>query len=596
MLSLQPVQPHQPLQPRGTAPAGEATHTVRHATVTVARAEQAALLRTALPLALQGVLDAVSAAADQGGPVGRLWLLQRLPCRLRLPAGADLQQAVQAVQGALHRAWADALPQALRADEAGRGCAVLALDDAAAALAEAWTDALSGRHDRAWAWAQLGFWPADTSASAAERLSALLLALDRQPLLPGGGLPEVAPALRRRALLTQLLQQGLLPRALSQLAPALWLQLAQGLPGHGALAAALAAPAPRPDDGTRAAPGAAGKASDWPAGAEAAACRAALALAPLPGAARRTAALWLAWLAQLQADPGALASAPQAAVQAQLQVLGRGALQASGPGLQGSALRQNGAQQPLAPAAASGAAAAASRNSPLTTPTPRWPTRHAGLLHLLPLLPGTLPPQPGGLTRTRLLRLAVHGLRVPLNDAVLAPWLGATAPAHWAEPGWAPQVGPEAWPGAWPGAGPGAAPRAGDDGRGDLHGAVHSHPHSDPRSGLHGNAHGDPHGGLHGGLHGLQRGAVDPTTAADVAALAQALQERLQRHLAPDRRADLAADLWPWLLRRPATLHALPGRWEACFEAADTRLRLCGLDRDPGFLPWLGLSVVLRYE
>jgi hypothetical protein len=505
----------------GSAAAVETTHTVRDATITLAQAGQAALLRQALPLALQAVLDRVETEAADGvsqppsdGPDAepRLVLLQHLPCRLRLAPDASLHQAVQALQTALRRAWAEANSEARQTGESSPG---LAFADASQALTGAWADALTGRRDRAWAWVRLGLWPAEPGADTAGRLHHLLQALDRQPMLPPGTLAELAPPVRRSALLTQLLQQGLLPRALALLAPAQCLHLATGLPGHQALAAALAALQAGPA-------AAAGEASEpamraplpppgiWPGGPAAAACRAALALAPLPPAERAAAALWLAWLAQLQADPGALATPPTLRVQAGLQALAKLAL---APRRVLTAGPERTAETAPAPAG---------RYS--------WPTQRGGLVHLLPMLAEALPLQAEGWSRARLLRLAVHGLQVPLGDAVLAPWLGAAAPAPWVD-----------------------EPPSADDGTAAL----------------------------------LQ---------ADVDALTQALRQRLQRHLAPERRADIEAAPWPWLLQRPAKLHATPGCWQVQFDSADTRLRLCGLDRDPGFLPWLGLSVVLRYE
>ncbi|KPG00487.1 hypothetical protein IP87_02470, partial [beta proteobacterium AAP121] len=306
----------------GLLAAGDAAHTVRHATVTLAHAGQAALLREALPLALQAVLDGVTARADAADaghrrlgaaadPGGRLWLLRHLPCRLRLSPGADLHQTVRALERALQQAWAEASGGAQRL---GGETPWLVLDDSTEALLGAWADALAGRRDRAWAWARLDLWPGDLSASPADTLAALLQALDRRPLLEAVG-PDPSPAQRRRALLAHWLQQGLMPRALALLAPTQTLQLAQGLPGHAALAAAMAelqgsdadAAAPALPASSGAEPMAPPWAAVWPSGPEAAACRAALALAPLPTRARRSAALWLAWLAQLHADPGALA-------------------------------------------------------------------------------------------------------------------------------------------------------------------------------------------------------------------------------------------------------------------------------------------------
>jgi hypothetical protein len=505
----------------GSAAAAETNHTVRHASLTLARAGQAALLRQALPLALQAVFDRIEAEASEGAPAAhhrnreaepRLVMLRHLPCRLRLAPDASLHQAVQALQVALRRAWAEARSDA---QQAGEGSPGLAFDDAAQVLTGAFADALTGRRDRSWAWVRLGLWPAEPGADTAGRLHRLLQALDRQPMLPSSTLPELAPPVRRRALLVQLLQQGLLPRALALLTPLQCLHLAQGLPGHQALAAALGA--------LQAGPAAAGPGLQdaavtatpllpiaWPDGPEAAACRAAMALAPLPPSARAAAALWLAWLAQGLADPGVLAGPSIARVQARLQALAGLAL----------APRRASSSPPERPAA--GGLAPAARSE--------WTTRHGGLVHLLPLLAEALPPRAEGWSRTRLLRLAVHGLQVPLGDAVLAPWLGAAAPAPWAD-----------------------VPPSPADGTADA----------------------------------LQ---------ADVAALLQALQQRLQRHLAPERRADIEAAPWPWLLHRPAKLHTAPGGWQVHFGSADTRLRLCGLDRDPGFLPELGLTVVLRYE
>jgi hypothetical protein len=379
------------------------THRVRRARVQLRDPAQQALLRTALPLALQQALDA---QAPQPG----LLLLRRLPCRVSLAPDAELDDAVQQLRLALQQA----LQQARQGDGLDEDC--LHLPDAGTALVEAFVDALLGRQDRAWAWARLALWPAaDAPRSAC--LAQLAHALARPPLLPPGSWPagsEPSPTARRWQLWTQLLQRGLLPRLLVQwplglpasssgsaageAEAALWLPLLQGLHGSAALLAALREPALAP------VPAVGGS---WPGGAAAAACLAAWHSTPLPAAQRRPAALICAWLALLHGAPQQLDEGPgQPPPSSPLQALAQRLLQA--------------------PAAAPQRPASALKSALVTS---AWPSRHAGLLHLLPLLPEHLPARPEGLSRPRLLRLALQGLELPLADPVLAPWLGRHAPA-----------------------------------------------------------------------------------------------------------------------------------------------------------------------
>jgi hypothetical protein len=62
--------------------------------------------------------------------------------------------------------------------------------------------------------------------------------------------------------------------------------------------------------------------------------------------------------------------------------------------------------------------------------------------------------------------------------------------------------------------------------------------------------------------------------------------------------ADLAIDELRWIWRRRATIVAERGWIEATFslDDVDVRLRLAGLDLDPGFVWWLGAVVRYRYE
>ena len=485
------------------------THRVHHAMLNLHSDAQRERVRQALPLALQQALDAAA-------PPDTLWLLRRLPCRLSLAEDASLDDTVQllqqSLQAALRRTGA-------MADDGG----LLRFQQPCEALNDAFADALVGRRDRAWAWARLGLWPAaDTPRAEATRLlNSLLPALDRQPLLPTVSAQDPAPPHRRRALLAALLSRGLLSRALALLTPAQWAQLAAGLPGAAVLPA-LAGAEPHAAAGQPAETHTESRPMPWPDGADAAACLAALHSTPLPAARRAAAAQWLAWLAWLHSDAIGLAAAPTAQVQRRLQ------------GMAQSALR--GAARPAARSAPGAAAAAARGPRQATAPVPQetpaakvWRTAHGGLLHLLPLLPRALSGADGlagsaGLSRERLLRLAVQGLGLPLDDPALAVWLGATAPSA------------------------------------------------------------------------LQAPAPDAQAATDRAALVAAVQSVLQRHLPASQRADIGSDPLPWLLQRGATLHHEPGRWLAVFDEADTRLRRSGLDRDPGHLPWLGMTVALRYE
>ncbi len=489
------------------------THRIEHARVRLADAGQQALLREALPLALQDALDAAA-------PGDAVWLLRRLPCRLALAADADLGSTVQALRTALRAAVQRALPQATLQPPAGDDdddeITLLRLDDATAALVDAWADALIGRRDRGWAWVQLRLWP-QADAPRARLLEGLRDALDRQPLLPGVA-GDAPPPQRRRALLTALLRRGLLPRALALLTADDWRHLASGLPGAEALGLALAAAA-EPAETQAALPAnispaprtPAARALRWPDGADAAACLAALHTTPLPEARRAEAARLLAWLALLHDDAAGLAAAARAATVRQLQGLADAALATPR-----AALRSE--------------AAPAAQPRPRADAPLRWRSPNAGLLHLLPFVPAMLAADEVAAAtgtrplRERLLALAVQGLGVPLADPVLAPWLGLLAPAP------------------------------------------------------------------------LQAPAPDAGTAADRRSLAADVQQRLLAHLPAAQRGDIGADPLPWLLQREAQLRCEGGRWLATYTEADTRLRRCGLDADPGWLPWLGLTVTLRYE
>lgn len=86
-----------------------------------------------------------------------------------------------------------------------------------------------------------------------------------------------------------------------------------------------------------------------------------------------------------------------------------------------------------------------------------------------------------------------------------------------------------------------------------------------------------------------------PPTDAEDAALT-ALAERVEAWLRLQLRLGAGDDL-NWLWRRQATIVAEPGWIEATFalDDVDTRVRLAGLDLDPGFLWWLGAVVRFRY-
>jgi hypothetical protein len=476
-------------------------HRVLHASLRLQQGEQRELLLQALPLALQQALDGM-------GKPESLWLLRRLPCRLSLAADADLSEAVRALRQSLQTALLAADPQLADGDW-------VCLDDGLAALTEAFADALGGRRDRGWAWARLGLWPA-AEAQPATLLEALLAALDRRPLLADAASPALAdppPESRRLSLMAALLARRLLPRLLALLSPAQWRQLAQGLPGAEALRTLMEA------GGLAAAPVDPGDArlASWPSGAAAANCLAALHSAPLPATRRFDAALCCAWLALLHSEPASLAGLTPALQRHRLMALAARA-------------QPQRAEAPARPAPPS-LAALPSPEDDAASPISCWPSRHAGLLHLLPLLPALPPTADGrGLDFERLLALAVHALDLPLDEAVLAPWLGRLAPVR-----------------------------------------LHAPP-----------------------------AAAAAQAQQDRAALLPLLRAPLARHLPPAQRVPLLAldddALLAWLIRREARLQALPGAWRVDFAEADTRLRRCGLDRDPGPLPWLGLSVSFRYE
>lgn len=464
-------------------------HRVRHARLRLTRPEQAELLREALPIAL-----------DQALPEdGRLRLLRRLPVSLQLAEDAGLDEAVARLRQALRRALAEADPLMQSGD-------AVCVDDAQAALVEAWSDALSGRRDRGWAWARLGLWP-QAEAPLAVLLPGLLAALDRLPLLADELQAAPEPAARRLQLLERLVARRLLVRLLGLLQPTDWLRLAGTLPGaellHSALAGLAAAPSASSIEAPR-----------WPPGSEAAACLAALHSAPLSPAAWPVAALGTRWLAQLLGAPAQLLPAASALALAPAW---------SDWARQGAAAPPRAGDARTQPAAAEASAAAPTEPGP-------WPSQQAGLLHLLPLLV-CLPP-PALQDRERLLRLALQGLGLPSDEAVLAPWMGLRSPQRWAPP------------------------------------------ETDAEQ-----------------------------TAADRGLLQTALEARLQRHLPAADWAALQAewqragqDALSWLLRRDARLHAVSGGWRADFAEPDLRLRRAGLDRDPGPCPWLGLTVVFRYE
>jgi hypothetical protein len=461
-------------------------HRVRHARLRLTRPEQAELLREALPIAL-----------DQALPEdGRLRLLRRLPVSLQLAEDAGLDEAVARLRQALRRALAEADPLMQSGD-------AVCVDDAQAALVEAWSDALSGRRDRGWAWARLGLWP-QAEAPLAALLPGLLAALDRLPLLADELQAAPEPAARRLQLLERLVARRLLVRLLGLLQPPDWLRLAGTLPGAELLQAALQAlPSRSPT---------ADPAPAWPPGSEAAACLAALHSAPLSPAAWPVAALGTRWLAQLLGAPAQLLPAASALALAPAW----------------SAWAQTAAQSRV-----SSSRSAPPTAEPVAADLPDagpWPSQQAGLLHLLPLL--TVLPPAALQDRQRLLRLALQGLGLPPDDAVLAPWMGCRAPQ-----GWTP---PDA----------DAEQTAAD--RDLLQAALEAR---------------------------LQRHLP--------AAVWTALQAEWQHD---------ELDALAWLLRRDARLHAVSGGWRADFAEPDLRLRRAGLDRDPGPCPWLGLAVVFRYE
>lgn len=479
------------------------SHRLHLARLQLADPEQAELLRAALPLALGPVLDEL-----QPGD-GRWLLLRRVPAvELALSADAGLHEAIARLQPAVRRA--------LRAALADPAEAVFA-PDAATLRAESWVDALGGRIDRAWAWQRLGLWPVESDMPRAALLTHALATLDRDlPELPD----PATPPQRRRLLLNTLLARGLLPRWLALADATHWARLSLGLPGAAPLAALVAEALAGTVTSLAPQPGGAG-----PSGATAAAVYTTWSRTPLPEAARPVAALHLAWVAWLLAEPLALQGPPAATrLLALSQALLAGLQPDPASGRPGS--RPAAALSPPAvateasviaetPAAGTSAAAAAE-------PAAFWPTSHAGLLHLLAALPQLLP---GELDAERLLRLAHHGLQIPLDDPVLGVLLGHAEPAT------------------------------------DLR-----EPQPDP-------------------WH----------TSADRMACDDWLSERLHRHLPPERLRELPVDTLAWLVRREARLLPEPGGWCARFREADPLLRRCGLDRDPGHLPWLGLSVRLQY-
>ncbi len=363
-------------------------HRVRHARLRLTQPGQAELLREALPIAL-----------DQSLPDdGRLHLLRRLPVSLQLAEDAGLDEAVARLRQALRRALAEADPRLHSGD-------AICVDDAQAALVEAWSDALSGRRDRGWAWTRLGLWPrADIALPAL--LPGLLAALDRLPLLRGEPASAPEPAARRLQLLERLVARRLLVRLLGLLQPADWLCLAGSLPGAELLQATLAElgiVAPDIEPGDAVAP--------WPPGSEAAACLAALHSAPLPPANWPVAALGTRWLAQLLGAPASLLPAPASLVLAPAWVAWA---QSARPGARPGPHPEREAATTVQPVDAS------------PEPGP-WRSRQAGLLHLLPLLPSLLPPAALH-DRRRLLRLALQGLGLAADEPVLAPWMGERAP------------------------------------------------------------------------------------------------------------------------------------------------------------------------
>lgn len=86
-------------------------------------------------------------------------------------------------------------------------------------------------------------------------------------------------------------------------------------------------------------------------------------------------------------------------------------------------------------------------------------------------------------------------------------------------------------------------------------------------------------------------------TPPDIDALAQATASRWAAWvdaLAPD----LPAPRLQHICRRPGTLHIEPGWIELrlSLDQVETPIRRLGLDLDPGWLPWLGCVVKVRYE
>jgi len=92
-----------------------------------------------------------------------------------------------------------------------------------------------------------------------------------------------------------------------------------------------------------------------------------------------------------------------------------------------------------------------------------------------------------------------------------------------------------------------------------------------------------------------QDAVAGPPTDVEDAALTD-LTERVEAWLRLQLRLGAGDDL-DWLWRRRATIVAEPGWIEAtfAFDDVDTRVRLAGLDLDPGFVWWLGAVVRFRY-
>jgi len=86
-----------------------------------------------------------------------------------------------------------------------------------------------------------------------------------------------------------------------------------------------------------------------------------------------------------------------------------------------------------------------------------------------------------------------------------------------------------------------------------------------------------------------------PAEAADIAVLANCMVELLRERLhEPVQARDLLLET---LCRRPADIHFEPGWIELHFrlDTATTVIRRSGLDRDPGWVPWLGTVVKFAY-